>query len=179
MARAGTPEQLVTVELVHAIPGRSRLRVREPALGGGELRQLARALSRCPGTRAATAGRRTGTLLILHRGTFTEWRREAEQHGLLHFASATHSQPPIPTLLQRQIESGDSGVRGLSGGALDLRSLTVVALLLLALIQGLRGQVLGPASGLLWYALRVAGVAAPESLLNGESALDDTPSGGE
>lgn len=168
MEGAGALGQPITVELLHEIPGRIRLWVREPALDAGGLRRLATALVRCQGTQTATAGRRTGTLLVLHRGTLAEWRRQAEQQGLLRFATAEPHHELIGALLQREIEITDRGVRGVSGGALDLRSLTVVALLLFALVQGLRGQLLGPASSLLWYALRVAGVAAPELLLEGE-----------
>jgi hypothetical protein len=49
----------------------------------------------------------------------------------------------------------DTAIARFSLGDLDVRSLAFVILLLASALQIFRGQILGPASTLLWYALEL------------------------
>src|SRR4051812_19861435 len=55
-----------TVELAHALPGRTRLRIDGPRLKEHEAAQLAAALQALPGMEEVAVHRRTGSVLCVH-----------------------------------------------------------------------------------------------------------------
>lgn len=86
----------------------------------------------------------TGSILVFHRSTPEELGGFAKEQGLFRLASHAEAVPPRAAPRDRD-------------GALDLRSTASLLVLLFAAIQLARGQILGPASTLLWIAWQVAG----------------------
>lgn len=163
--------------LAHQAEGRSRLRLAGlPADTGVETRadalaELVRAiptvLSDPHGLLRVDARPLTGSLVIEHPGI-------AGDAILAAFAALPCEivEPPDipfrPSLapLIDGLRSVDSGLRSLSADAADLRTALFVVLTGMAVAQLLRGQVMAPASSLLWYALDLV-------LHRDASALDD------
>lgn len=125
--------------LVHASPGRLRLRL--PALRGDadRLGALALAVAGIPGVRAAEGRAETGSLLILHRGEAAAVLAAGAALFRLEETPAAPPPPPPAVLLP-------------AAGA------AVAALL--AVGQALRGQALPPALTLGAYAFALAERAA-------------------
>ncbi|MCF8015316.1 MAG: hypothetical protein K9L65_06375, partial [Chromatiaceae bacterium] len=65
--------------------------------------------------------------------------------------------PPSPGLnaLRRAADRIDRSLEEQTGGSADLRTLAVLLLIVLAMGQVLRGQLLAPTASLLWYAFEL------------------------
>lgn len=141
-------------QVVHALPGRLRLRIPEHRNEPDYFAALEEQLGGCPGVTALRSNHRTGSVLVHHdpghdMDAILRW---AAEHGLF----TTEGQPaPSPTLravAQRGLARLDLRLLDQSGGTTDTPSLLMVVLLVLTLVQAARGQVLGSASTMLWYA---------------------------
>jgi len=146
------------VLLVHAITGRARLRVDDPAPHGLTVRGLARALAEHPSIRDVRMTARTGSLLILHEGELREIMEYAEARGL--FALAPPRPRPSLRGLHQKIERLDQRIAADTDDALGLGTLAVVALAGAGLWQAANGRLLPAGMTLFSYALEVIGWAA-------------------
>ncbi len=140
--------------VVHALPGRLRLRLPERRNEPDYFATLEERLGACPGVTALRTNHRTGSVLIHHdpehhRDAILRW---GAKHGL--FTTAGHPAPPptLRTMAQGGLVRLDRRLLDHSAGTTDSRSLLMVVLLALTLVQAARGQVLGSASTMLWYA---------------------------
>lgn len=141
-----------TAYLVHKAPGRLRLRV--PGMRGDVpfFRDLVARISPLEDIEAVRANPDTGGILILHR-------RDAQQAVLDRLASAgnlTADEYVPPSAFSRAIAGlgklDEVLARETRGGS-SLSSVVFLLLVGMALAQIARGQVMAPASSLLWYAL--------------------------
>lgn len=143
--------------IVHQTAGRLRLRLPQRRKDLPYLEALAAAAAELPGIVGAQANPVTGSLLLLYEETEADafagaLDRLVDAHDIvLHFGTPP-LQPVRPTL-QRGLAGIDSYLGHVSQQATDLRSLGVLLFLVLGLVQLGRGQVLAPATSLLWYAL--------------------------
>jgi hypothetical protein len=148
---------LPVARVAHRAPGRVRLKV--PARQGDRawFGQAAGQISTCAGVTRVEANPVTASLLVRFGDGFS-------LAGLAHAAGAAglfalEARAPVPALVRAgdALQELDARVRQLTGGEADVRSLVFLGLLGLAAVQALRGQVLGPASTLLWQAFDLAG----------------------
>ncbi len=96
------------------------------------------------------------SLLIQHTVPFAQIVTFAGEHEL--FTLPAEIAASDTTVLQQafaNLARIDAQIVSFSAGDLDLRSTMLVALLVMSLIQIARGQILAPASTLLWYALEL------------------------
>ncbi|MBS0003529.1 MAG: hypothetical protein KFF45_10680 [Thioalkalivibrio sp.] len=149
--------------LVHKAPGRLRLRVPEMRGDIPFFRDLVARLSPLEDIEAVRANPDTGGVLILHR-------RDTQQAVLNRVTSVvnlTDEEYVPPSAFSRAVTGLgklDEVIARETKGGSSLSSTIFLVLMGMALAQIARGQVMAPASSLLWYALdltRVKRTRAP------------------
>jgi hypothetical protein len=138
--------------LVHGLPGRTRLRL--PAQRGRPacFAELVERLQACPGVQRVVANPDTASLLLEHHVPFADIVVFARQQELFDLEPSSAISAGVTTYrdwLSRQLQAGRH---------LNVRSLVVSGLVALSLVQIARGQILAPASTLLWYAWHLQGL---------------------
>lgn len=132
--------------LVHGLPGRTRLRLAAPRGRSVYFAELIERLQTCPGVQRVVANPDTASLLLEHSVPFADIALFARQQSLFDLepsAAASSEAATYRSWLSRQLQAGSQ---------LNMRLLLVSGLVVLSLIQIARGQILAPASTLLWYA---------------------------
>lgn len=138
--------------LVHKAPGRLRLRV--PELRGEVpfFRELVARISPLEDVAAVQANPDTGGILILHR-------RDTQRAVLDRVASVvnlTEEEYVPPSAFSRAVTGLgklDEVIARETRGGSSLSSVIFLVLVGMAIAQIARGQVMAPASSLIWYAL--------------------------
>lgn len=157
--------------VVHRSRRRLRLRVPERCGDTEWFEQAASYLRPLAWVDEVETGALSGSL-VLHVADSA--MAEHELSGLDLFAFAP--QPPALPSTAQQLKSGlvrvNRAMKQSSSGGADLRSLLLVAMLLLAGAQMLRGQIMVPAISLLWYALELV-LGARESTQEPPNDADD------
>lgn len=143
--------------LVHSVPGRLRLKIPDKRGDRAYFERLETELSALEGVVELGINIATGSVLIGHDWPSEEvLLRVAEETALFLLDPA-----PFDPLWQRAsmgLELLDRRLAKLSRGEVGMRSALLVGTLVLGIRQAMRGQTLGPASNLLWYALTLAGI---------------------
>jgi hypothetical protein len=155
--------------LVHRAQGRVRLRIPERRHDASWLADLEDRLRDLPGITEVSANPRTaGVLVLFDPAAVPDPIPRIEATGLLQVVAP----PPLsPTLagLRRVAARLDDSLGERSGGSVDLRTLSVISLLVLALYQAMRGRLLAPAVSLLWYAFELLRFMPPDADAPGAS----------
>jgi len=131
-----TPAAKETARIVHALPGRLRLRL--PALRGAAdaLTTLEALLAAQPGVVSVKSNARTASLLIVHDGDTGSLCARLEAAASLQIQAAApappSARPALPALPARRLLGG--------------------ALLLAGVVQLWRGEIAVPATTAFWYA---------------------------
>lgn len=140
--------------VVHMIDGRVRIKV-PSKLGNTEyFSHVYKNLITFPPVEELRVNPVAGSLIINHRNSSLVPLKQYAQEKQLFILKETDYQPEV--LLQRAstgLGSIDSGLKKLTNGDIDLRSVLFIVLMALAIRQLLRGHVMGPASTLLWQAM--------------------------
>ncbi len=144
--------------IVHQIPGRVRLRIREKRQDQAYFDEICTQLQALECIEAVRVNCNTGSIIIRHpQRCYGEV--ETELRRLRLFEIAEGSEPDTPAL--KPLLSGIARIDRLideeSSGIANLRTLAVMAVVLLAIRQFRRGELFGPALPLLWHALELAG----------------------
>jgi hypothetical protein len=138
--------------VIHRIAGRLRLRVPDhkgDALFFATLVESARSL---PGVLAARSNPLAASLVIEHEVTESGGIDSMLRTIGLELAEGEPpAEPPLKTLLGG-VDAVERELRGVTGDAVDLRTIGFVALAAAALLQVARGNTLSAASSLLWHA---------------------------
>jgi hypothetical protein len=148
--------------LVHKAPGRLRLRVPEMRGEAPFFRELVARISPLEDIELVQANPDTGGILILHR-------RDTQQAVLDRLASVvnlTEEEYVPPSVFSRAVTGLgklDEVIARETRGGSSLSSVIFLVLVGMALAQITRGQVMAPASSLLWYALDLTRVKRPRS----------------
>lgn len=145
--------------LAHSVPGRLRLKV--PSMRGDQayFERLGAVLSQRAGVDAVVINAATASVLIGHDGLDAgELGRLGEEAGLFRLRPAAYD--PLWQRAHQGLEMLDQRMARFSRGELGMRSALLLALVGMALRQASRGQMLGPATTLLWYALQLVGLPA-------------------
>lgn len=133
------PETLPEAELVHSIPGRTRVRFVGRQRDGVFLAAIATALSAVQGVVRVEARPATGSLVIWHSASIEHVASAAETQNLFTIAPAKPAQAAPAAELSR-------------------KSMVTAAMCVLAIWQLARGRILPPALTLAMYAIDVAGL---------------------
>ena len=132
-----------TLYLAHQVPGRVRLRPAAVALSIEALAALVSDISQLPGIVSCKARPATCSLIVVHDGDFGAIAQEAATNGVFQLAEPPEPRP-IGLIAEEGLAYADIQLRELSRGQWDLRSSLGTLLLLLALVQLARGQLVGP-----------------------------------
>lgn len=138
--------------LVHRLPGRARLRIEGRRGDVAWFDRLTLELALVEGVRAVEANPRTGGLLVLHDGPLEPILQHLQTAGLVAADPLARGERPFRDRLVERLGRLDRAMVRASEGELDGRGALLLALLGLALLQAVRGQLAGPALSLLWYA---------------------------
>lgn len=133
-------DALPIAEVVHAMPGRARLRIPERRGDAVFFAAVATALSAIPGVIKAEVRPLTGSILIRHGPPLDRIRAAAQEARLFTVGNAGAVPPPTPTV------------------AIDPKMAIGLGLGAIAVWQLIEGRVLPPAITLAWYAAGLAGL---------------------
>jgi hypothetical protein len=148
--------------VVHRTRGRLRLRIPEHRYDAPYFTALTRRLAGLPGVRAVTANPETaGVLLRLEPDPEMDPVAIIRATGQLQIVDAPPPLSPTLTGVRRTADRLDQALEGLTGGLGDLRTLAFALLIILAVRQTARGQLMAPAASLLWYAFELVRFARP------------------
>lgn len=143
--------------VAHQIPGRVRLKVPSEKGNPAYFAVTARSLSACPGVEELDADFRTASLLLHHAKDipYSEIAQWARARGLFDLVEGQTTGPNGLRAAAAHIDALDAGIRDLTRGAGDLRSIMFLMFIGLGLVQVARGQVMPAATALFWYALEL------------------------
>ena len=141
--------------VAHQTATRTRVRLTDHKQRGTEvLLAVAEAVASLPGVEGAEPRPATGSIVIHHPE-----RSGRESSSALRQLPFDWGEPPKPDLqpalspLTTSMQEADGWLHANTGGRVDLHTLIVIMMLSLALSQAARGNVMAPATSLLWYAL--------------------------
>lgn len=178
-------QPLPPAHVSHRLPGRTRLRIPAHRHDAGFFRHIAERLTTCPGVRGVRANPKTASLLIDHDGDLEALADFAVGCRLFALDGMEIGEPPLAKRLRDDAGHLDRAVRRVAGGEVDLWTAVAVTFFALAAWQTRRGNVMGPATSLLWAGLgalrraRAAGhsssAAPPDKGLRAESGRPGWP----
>jgi hypothetical protein len=144
--------------VVHRMPGRVRLRIREKRHDRGFFTTLTEAIAQQPGVRRATANPQTGSVLIEHDGEFDPILAQLKGQDILLVEAEPTGSATANAVRNLRLNAFrlDLGLRHITGKEADLRSSIILLLAFLTIIQALRGQILPPAITVAWYTAMLA-----------------------
>lgn len=152
--------------VVHHSTGRVRLRMQHKRHDAEFFRAVQERLSSIDGVQHVEVNPATGSILVRYSGEISRLIGQAMAHGLQEFAEVEFGSPPLGSISDRlKGRMGDVSalIARATGGTVDGGSAVVIALLVAGTLQFVRGQVLGPAVPLLWYAAQAVSGMLPES----------------
>jgi len=140
--------------VVHATPGRTRLRVPSRRSDGEYFARVHAVLSEVPGVAAVEVTPETGSILIRHDAPLSAITAQAVERHL--FAFRARNGQGAPGVEQMSFSFPFQAAREwptwpVPGAGLPLATMSAMLLLGLGVSQLFRGQVLPPAITLLWY----------------------------
>lgn len=141
--------------VAHQTAARTRLRlIGDRKNDTGIVEAVADMLAALPGVARAEPRPVSRSVVIRHPGLTADEFNTA-LHGLpLDLCAAPEpSARPALTPLSDNLGNADAWLSETSGGRLDVRTVLVVAMLSLAFSQAVRGNIMAPATSLLWYAM--------------------------
>ena len=144
--------------IVHQLPGRVRLRIKEKRQDEAYFDEIRRQLQPVDGIEHVRVNCNTGTIIVRHpEKPYAELETEFRRLQLFEIAEGSEPETPALKPLISGISKIDRLINEESAGIANLRTLVVVAAVLLAIRQFRRGELLGPALPLLWNALELVG----------------------
>jgi len=158
-----------TFYIAHSTSGRTRIRWAGDASEKTTIYELATDIANLHGVDNAVPRMTTGSIIIEHHETeWTTLQPQLTDKLSLEFSSA----PPAlrrsgAQVLNHRIDNFDGALKNMN---LDVTSLTLLLLSVLAIIQALRGQVMGSSVTFLWYAFNIVSRARGKA----DQMLDDS-----
>ncbi len=154
----GTPT--LYTQLVHASPGRLRLRVRQEDLGSPTLRHAEQSLAALPGVRTVQLNPLARSVVLLYDESATDSSELIAAMGRSDIRVTPESERssgglgsrPLKDSIESAISYADNQVHEKSGGFVDLRTLVPIGLAAFAVRELLAGRLAAaPWYVLLWY----------------------------
>lgn len=149
-------DALPAAEIVHAIAGRTRLRIPARRDDPVFFAALATGLSTMAGVDSVETRPLTGSILVRHSWPLARLAEAAEKAGLFALMDVAALPPPTQAVSL----------------SLDPRMALGISFGVLALLQLARGQILPQAATLAYYAINLTGLLAHGDLSNGDGDGD-------
>ena len=147
----------VVARIVHELRGRTRLRIKGVDDDAQYFETVRQCLLGASGVDEVRVNPLTGSVLVLHKGATSQaFRERLRKTDLFEFTD--QPEPPLSSLERIRIGAFalDRMVSQITSGRGDLRTVAFVVIVSLAIRQIVRGQILSPASALLWNAMDLA-----------------------
>lgn len=141
--------------IAHQTEGRTRIRWAGDSEDKFRILEIAAGINELPAVNYAEARNASGSIIIEHDEI--DWNRLQSQltddQSLDFVTPVAQKNLTGIQLMNLGLDKINGGLKGVN---VDLPSLTVVLLTILAITQGLRGQVMGNSVSFLWYAMNMA-----------------------
>lgn len=136
----------IVASVTHELPGRTRLKIYSRRGNTEYFRGISQRLSDYPGVTWVRANPRTASLLIGHTVPFSQIAAFAEDQELFLLAAnkVTRRRSPYRQVVEN-LEQVNVKFTRFTHGQWDVRSVLLIALLGLSVVQTARGQILMPA----------------------------------
>lgn len=138
-------------QIIHSLPGRTRLRVLEKRRDEAFFADTIRNLTHCPGVASVETNTLTGSVLIHHDVPWDVLASQIEQRAGLVIEMPREAS--LAHHVAQGLETANQDLNKVSGGKLDWNTLLFLGLTGLAIQQAIEGNIMAPAVSLLWYAL--------------------------
>lgn len=142
--------------IAHTTSGRTRIRWAGDVTEKAKVTELAADIAQVQGVDNALPRVNTGSIIIEHDNRdWSELEAQLTEKLPLTFITSAPSSPRYTGVarLNQGLDNVDETLKGMN---MDLSSLSVLFLLVMAITQALRGQVAVSSASLLWYAFSVA-----------------------
>jgi len=146
---------ITVAHIVHSLPGRTRLKLPERRGEPRYFAQLSERLNQCAGIVRVQTNPRTGSLLLEHRVPLEQIAAFAQAQQLFTLAPPESLQQEIKSSAQASLRWLNRQLAQTGEGLLNVRVVLILGLAGLTLIQVARGQILLPATNLLWFLAQV------------------------
>ncbi len=141
----------IAAHVVHAMPGRVRLRLPSARGRPERLEHVRSRLAAQRGVTAVNVDHRTGSVVVEGEVALQALGALGEAEGLFSLVPPQMLKPLAEDMM-RGVETVDSRIRFITHGRVGLLSALATVLVAVAAVQLLRGRVGAPAVTLLWYA---------------------------
>jgi hypothetical protein len=159
--------------VAHATSGRTRIRWAGDAAEKGDVAEIAQNIAGIEGVDQASPRVTTGSIIIEHeQAEWPEIRSRLEDRLSLKIGPSAVAEPgtAIDTL-NHGVDRINGALKGINT---DLGSLSIFLLLVLAVTQAVRGQVMGSSVSFLWYAVTIIMTSRGTAGTAGDTATDTT-----
>lgn len=164
------------LRVAHQTEGRTRLRAAVRPVDADELVALAERLAELPGVDSLDCRTDTGSIVIQHPemdgdGLISEVLRlggDVDDEG----AAGDVARDSL-VAVRSALGSADGILGQLSSGGIDLRTISFVLMLGLALRQFTQGNIMVPAMSFLWYAFEILAKSTPATEDHGQDVVSD------
>lgn len=143
---------LPAARVVHALPGRKRIKVSEKRGDEKYFASLQKELARCPGILAVDVNSLTASVLVHHAADDLDAWRYAEEQRLFHITN-DGSGTPSPARSVSAPKVAERNPRSISSNGFNWRPLIFLCLAGLGIAQAMEGNIAVPAVTAFWYAL--------------------------
>lgn len=140
--------------IVHELPGRVRLRIRERKGDREYFQRVAAEFIAVEGVEAVVTDFRTGSVLVRYRGELPSLLEEGAQRDLFRIAKGPQGVA-WTTAIYQALERGDRELYAESGGRVDFSTLSFLAMAAAGIFQVANGRGLPAGVTLLRYAYEV------------------------
>ena len=147
-----------TAYIVHQSRGRLRLKLPNKCRDDEWLSEIATRLEQVPDVEGVEVAAVSGSLLIHHHAG-TELKGHLAETGLFKIIDGPLSSPPVLDRVTEGVFRSDRALERRTGGRVNLKTLLILVLIGLALIQSLRNRIMVPAITLLMFAAQLAFVS--------------------
>lgn len=155
--------------VVHALPGRKRLKIEEKRGDEAYFNTVEKALSDSPGIVRVETNCRTGSVLVYHRRDEPSALQHAEEQGLYQLATQNPDRPVAAASVAANATATRKAPRPKSKtvrtNGVNFRPLIFMGWVGLGIAQAIEGNIAVPAIAAFWYAYLVTqenGVSNPE-----------------
>lgn len=149
-------EAVARATVVHALPGRARLRIAARRGNAAWFQDLADRLRAYPEVTAVTISPASAGLLVHHLGSLSQVTEEAERNGLFLVERLDAESPDTATELRGKMAAFGRWMDMTTGDGGAVPAVVFVMLVVGGVTQLARGNVLAPAVTLFWYAATLA-----------------------
>lgn len=143
-----------TAHICHAVPGRIRFRIPNKRRDTAYFYRLHEKFSSVQCIEQVNVNPLTGSLLLQYSGDLQRIMEQIKQYRLFDVVSKSpRNEDSLAERTSASLQALNEQIRARSAGELDFWSLVFLTLIGMSVVQLVKGNIVVPATTLLWYAL--------------------------